>query len=47
MPPGDEIRLALGTKENISEKLEPLSEENCPYLDANNCHLRFTDVEAN
>ena len=39
------IRLALGTKEPISKTLEPLSEENCPNLEANKCRLRFTEVE--
>ena len=48
MPPGvigDGIQLALGTKETISETLEPLSEENSPNLEANKWYLCFTEVE--
>ena len=46
MPPGDGIRLALGTKEIMSETLEPLSEGKYPNLEANKGHFRFTEVEA-
>ena len=34
----------FGTKETIYETLESLSEDKFPNLEANKCHLRFTEI---